>query len=78
MTRSKVETDTKLRFGNLTLDRATFELTSPSGSCLLANKEFQLMEPFLMNPLQIYSSERIMEKIWCFDSKINLSFFIVF
>lgn len=73
MTRSKVETDTKLRFGNLTLDRATFELTSPSGSCLLANKEFQLMELFLMNPLQIYSSERIMEKIWGFDSKAEIN-----
>ena len=38
ITRSKSEADTKLTFGNITLDRATFELSSPTGSFRLANK----------------------------------------
>lgn len=43
VTRSKTETDTKLTVGNITLDRATFELSSPTGSFRLANKEYQMM-----------------------------------
>ena len=38
-----------LQFGNLTLDRATFELKSPSGSFRLANKEFQMLETLMVN-----------------------------
>ena len=73
MTRSREEPDTKLRMGNISLDRATFELSSPSGSFRLANKEFQLMEMFLTNPRQMFSSERIMEKIWGFDSEAEIN-----
>lgn len=73
MTRGKAETDTKLRMGNISLDRATFELASPSGSFRLANKEFQMMEMFLANPRQIFSSERIMEKIWGYDSESEIN-----
>ena len=41
VTRAKTETDAKLTFGNITLDRATFELSSPVGGFRLANKEYQ-------------------------------------
>lgn len=73
VTRGKNEPDSKLRVGNITLDRATFELSSPFGSFRLANKEYQLMEMFLSNPRQIISSERIMEKIWGFDSETEIN-----
>ena len=73
MTRGKDEPDTKLRMGNISLDRATFELASPTGSFRLANKEFQMMEMFLVNPRQIFSSERIMEKIWGYDSEAEIN-----
>ena len=33
-----------LTMGNISLDRTTFELSSPTGSFRLANKEFQVME----------------------------------
>ena len=68
MTRGRESTDTRLRMGNITLDRATFELSSPTEGFRLANKEFQIMEMFLMNPHQIFSTEHIMEKIWGYDS----------
>lgn len=73
MTRGKENTDTKLRMGNISLDRATFELSSPTESFRLANKEFQMMEMFLLNPRQIFSSERIMEKIWGYDSESEIN-----
>lgn len=73
ITRGKEEIDTKLRMGNISLDRATFELASPSGSFRLANKEFQMMEMLLANPRQIFSSERIMEKIWGYDSESEIN-----
>ena len=74
ITRGKDEIDNKLRMGNITLDKATFELSSPEDHIRLANKEFQVMELFLSNPHQILSSERIMEKIWGYDceSEINV------
>ena len=73
MTRGKESTDTKLHMGNIVLDRATFELSSPTDSFRLANKEFQMMEMFLLSPHQIFSSERIMEKIWGYDSETEIN-----
>lgn len=73
ITRTKKETDTKLGFGNITLDRATFELSSPTGSFRLANKEYQMMEYFLSNPRRIISAEQFMEKIWGYDSDAEIN-----
>lgn len=73
ITRSQSVADTKLRMGNITLDRATFELSSPTGSFRLANKEFQMMEFFLSNPRRVISAERFMEKIWGYDTEAELN-----
>ncbi len=73
ITRGREETDSRLRAGNILLDRTTFELSSPSDSIRLANKEFQLMEMFLLNPRRIFSSESIMEKIWGYDSEAEIN-----
>ena len=73
MTRSKDAPDTKLRMGNITLDRANYELSSATGSFRLTNKEFQIMEMLLLNPHKIFSSENIMEKIWGFDSEAEIN-----
>ena len=58
------QTESILHVGNITLNRATFELTSPTGSFRLVNKEIQMMEMFLCNPGHINSQERFLEKIW--------------
>ncbi len=73
ITRSQAEVDSRLIFGNISLDRSTFELSSPSGSFRLANKEFQMMELFLANPRHIISAERFLEKIWGFDSEVEIN-----
>lgn len=67
------QSDSILRAGDLSLDRATFELSSGSGSFRLANKEFQMMEMLMCNPGHLISKERFMEKIWGFDSDAEIS-----
>ena len=73
ITRSCTATDSKLTFGNITLDRATYELSSAAGSFRLANREFQMMELLMANPHHIISAERFMESIWGFDSDAEIS-----
>ncbi|MBE6530253.1 MAG: response regulator transcription factor [Ruminococcaceae bacterium] len=73
ITRSQTVADTKLRMGNITLDRATYELSSPTGSFRLANKEFQMMEFLMSNPHHVISAERFMEKIWGYDTEAELN-----
>lgn len=73
MTRSQSsQTDSRLTFGNITLDQATYELSSPFGSFRLANREFQMMEMLLRNPRQIIPSERFLERIWGYESDVEL------
>lgn len=75
MTRSQAggQTTSRLTLGNITLDQTTFELSSPQGSYRLANKEYQIMELLLRNPRQIIPSERFLERIWGYDSDVELS-----
>lgn len=74
MTRTQsAQTDSSMSFGNITLDQTTYELSSPSGSFRLANKEYQMMELLLRNPRQLIPSERFLEKIWGYDSDVELN-----
>ena len=73
VTRSKTETDTKLRLGNVSLDKATFELSSVSGKYRLTNKEYQLLEMFMSAPKRVFSTEQIMEKVWGYDSEAEIN-----
>lgn len=74
MTRSQTAfPDSFLHVGNITLNRATFELSSPSGMFRLANKEFQMMELFMCNPGHVISGQRFMEKIWGCDSESEIN-----
>lgn len=74
MTRTQTaQASSKIQFGNVVLDRATFELSSVSGSFRLSNKEFQMLEFLMSNPRQIISAERFMEKIWGYDSETEIN-----
>lgn len=69
MTRSSAsQLTSRLQLGNITLDRASFELSSPTGSFHLTNREFQMLEMLMSNPRQIISPERFLEKIWGYDN----------
>lgn len=73
MTRNYISQDSKLQFGNITLNRANFELSSPTGNFRLAKKEFQMMELLMFNPKTLISTERFIEKIWGFDSDTEVN-----
>ena len=74
MTRTQVTQNTSsLSFGNLSLNQTSFELSSPSGSYQLTNKEFQLLELLMANPGQVISSDRLFEKIWGYESDADPS-----
>lgn len=74
MTRRQAEfTNTILSLGNISLDRATYELKSPTGVFRLANKEFQMLEMLMTHPKHLISAERFMEKIWGYDSEAEIN-----
>lgn len=63
----------RLTLGNITLDQATFELSSPAGSFRLANREYQMMELLMRNPHQLISTERFLQRIWGYDSEVEMN-----
>lgn len=73
VTRNPNTADTRLRLGNIALDRASFVLSSPSGSFRLTSKEFQMMELLMNNPRRLLPAERFMEKIWGLDSDAEIN-----
>lgn len=74
MTRTQTaQTDSRLQMGNVTLDCATFELSTLAGSFRLANKEFQILELLMRNPHSLIASERLLEKIWGYDSEAEIN-----
>ena len=64
---------TVLQLGTLRLDCADFQLSGPKGSLRLGNKEFQILQMLLMNPNQVISAERLLEKIWGYDSEAEVN-----
>lgn len=74
MTRRAPEvTDSILRFGNLSLNRANYELATDKGSFRLANKEYQMLEMLMSDPGRLIPTEMFMEKIWGYDSDTEIN-----
>lgn len=65
--------DNALVYGDLRLDRPSFELISQKGKLLLTAKEFQIMEMFMMNPKCILSAEQLMDRVWGLESETEIS-----
>lgn len=75
ITRSKEnnEGDSILKMGNTVLMRDTFILKTDSGETRLQSKEFQILELLMQNKNKLISTERLMEKIWGFDSEAEIN-----
>lgn len=69
----EVFTPDVLTFGDLTLNRKSFELACGTESVVLANKEFQMMEMMMSNPKTIMSTEHFMDRIWGYDSESEIN-----
>ena len=65
------QTESILYVGNITLNRATFELTSPTGSFRLANKEFQMMEMFYVIRATVSRTNVCWKKIWGDEKQVQ-------
>ena len=66
-------TPSQLTAGDLTLDRATFELSAHGTSVRLGNKEFQLLELLMRQKGGFLSTEQLMERIWGYESDAEVN-----
>ena len=68
-----IQPDKTIRFGQVALNCASYDLSGPGGSCKLAGKEFQMMEMLMRDPRKLISTEAFMDRIWGFDSEAELN-----
>ena len=73
ITRGSNSIDSKVVLGNTTLNRTTFQLSTIYDSITLANKEYQMMEMFMLSYGKTLSSDRLMDRIWGLDSDADIS-----
>lgn len=66
--RSSQYKDNALSVGNTVLDRDTYELVVGEKKITLGKKEFQIMEILMINAGKCVEKERLIEKIWGYDS----------
>ena len=71
--RSEAYQPSVLSCGDVTLDPSTGLLSCGGQSLRLSGREFQVMELFLRNPRQVFSAERIMERIWGWDNEAEIN-----
>lgn len=72
--RGNYQVDNVLTFGDISLDRSTYQLSCNGKVENLKNKEFQILELLMLQPKSLISTERFIEKIWGYDceSEINV------
>ena len=70
--RSENYNDSVQSIGNIVLDSNKYEMSVGKKSVRLTNKEFQLIELFVLHPGQAFSTEHLMEKIWGYDTESDI------
>ena len=74
LTRRKSEfSPNVISFGNITLNRETFELSCGKEAVRLGNKEFQMMEMLISNSGRLISTEQFMERIWGYETEAEIN-----
>ncbi len=61
-----------LSVGTLSLDCGSGILSDTGGSARLSGREFQIMELFMRSPSMIISADRIMERVWGWESETEI------
>lgn len=64
---------TVLQFGGLSMDCAAGTLQCGDRTEWLSGREYQVMELFMRSPKVIISAERIMERVWGWDSEAEVN-----
>ena len=70
--RSENYSDSLQKVGNLILDGNRYEMKVGDKSVKLTNKEYQLIELFVLHPGFVFSTEHLMDKIWGFESDSDI------
>ena len=73
LTRRKNTNISTFSFGNITLNTNTFQLSTPSKTVKLLNKEYQLMEMLIVNSNVLLSTDKIMNTIWGYDNEAEIN-----
>ncbi len=62
-----------LRFGDLTLNRSTYEISNNGTTLTLSGKEFQVMEMLMQQPGIIVTAEQLITHIWGWNTDVDTS-----
>ena len=62
-----------LSFGELSLNRSTYELVYEEQTQTLSGKEFQVVEMLMRHPGIIVSAEQLITHIWGWDTSVDIS-----
>lgn len=62
-----------LEFEGMTLNLSTFELSFQSDSIRLVSREFQMLQLLMQTPGGVVSTEQFMERIWGWESDVEVS-----
>lgn len=71
--RSEEYKPTVLSFGDVSLNCATGMMESHGKKIRLSGREFQVMELFMRSPNVVFSADRIMERVWGWDSDAEIN-----
>lgn len=73
--------ENKMTFNSLVLNKNSCSMSFNGNDVKLSLKEYQIMELLIANPRRIFPKERIIEKIWGFESDVeynNIEVYISF
>ncbi len=62
-----------ITFGDITLNRSTYEITCAGNTASLSGKEFQVLELLMVNPRIVITTEQFITKIWGWDTAVDTS-----
>jgi len=63
----------KLNVGNTTLDKGSMQLTVGANTVRLNTKAYQTLELLMAHPGMVFSADRIMERVWGWDSDAEIN-----
>ena len=63
----------KLTVGNTTLDKGSMQLTVGANTVRLNTKAYQTLELLMAHPGMVFSADRIMERVWGWDSDAEIN-----
>ena len=62
-----------LSFGDISLEKDTYELKCGDNSVRLTNKEYKMMEVFMSHSSSLLSTEKLMVLVWDYDSEAEIN-----